>query len=51
MKAMVRRGIELPLEDALRVELFFQSRYRASSGSMDRAASNFAERSGAPGPG
>lgn len=46
MKQMVRRGIELPLPDALSLELFLQTRYRARSTSMEHAASDFAARSG-----
>jgi enoyl-CoA hydratase/carnithine racemase len=42
MKQMVRRGGELPLTDALALELFLQSRYRTWSTSMDHAASDFA---------
>ncbi len=48
MKQMVRRGIELPLDDALALELFLQTRYRARSSAMDHAASDFA--SSHPGP-
>jgi enoyl-CoA hydratase/carnithine racemase len=46
MKQMVRRGIELPLADAVNLELFLQSRYRAKSTAMDHAAADFAR--GAP---
>jgi enoyl-CoA hydratase len=42
MKQMVRRGIELPLADAVGLELFLQTRYRAKSTAMDHAASDFA---------
>lgn len=42
MKQMVRRGSELPLRDALNLELFLQSRYRAASTAMDHAAADFA---------
>lgn len=42
MKQMVRRGSELPLRDALALELFLQSRYRTWSTSMDHAAHDFA---------
>jgi enoyl-CoA hydratase len=45
MKEMVRRGSELPLEDALALELFLQSRYRARSTAMDHAAADFARQS------
>jgi enoyl-CoA hydratase/carnithine racemase len=42
MKQMVRRGSELPLQDALSLELFLQSRYRTWSTRMDHAARDFA---------
>jgi enoyl-CoA hydratase/carnithine racemase len=42
MKQMVRRGIELPLADAVGLELFLQTRYRAKSTAMDHAAADFA---------
>lgn len=42
MKQMVRRGSELPLKDALSLELFLQSRYRTWSTKMDHAARDFA---------
>lgn len=42
MKQMVRRGSELPLKDALSLELFLQSRYRTWSTAMDHAARDFA---------
>lgn len=42
MKQMVRRGGELPLTDALSLELFLQSRYRTWSTEMDHAAADFA---------
>jgi len=42
MKQMVRRGSELPLTDALSLELFLQSRYRTWSTQMDHAAADFA---------
>ncbi|MGD0698320.1 MAG: enoyl-CoA hydratase/isomerase family protein [Trebonia sp.] len=43
MKQMVRRGSELPLPDALALELFLQSRYRTWSTRMDQAARDFAQ--------
>jgi enoyl-CoA hydratase len=43
MKQMVRRGSELPLTDALSLELFLQSRYRTWSTRMDHAAREFAD--------
>ncbi len=48
MKQMIRRGSELPLDDALALELFLQSRYRAASDAMEHAASDFAH--GIPSP-
>jgi enoyl-CoA hydratase len=46
MKQLVRRGSELPLKDALALELFLQSRYRTWSTKMDHAASDFASDDG-----
>jgi enoyl-CoA hydratase len=43
MKQMVRRGSELPLTDALALELFLQGRYRTWSTRMDHAASDFTQ--------
>jgi enoyl-CoA hydratase len=45
MKSIVRRGLELPLQDALWLELYQQQRYRAKSGAMDRGVADFAARS------
>jgi len=42
MKKIVRRGIELPLDDGLWLELYQQQRYRAKSGAMDKGVSDFA---------
>jgi enoyl-CoA hydratase/carnithine racemase len=42
MKQMVRRGSELPLQDALALELFLQGRYRTWSAKTDHAARDFA---------
>ncbi|WP_116953376.1 enoyl-CoA hydratase/isomerase family protein [Jiangella endophytica] len=42
MKRIVRRGLELPLADALWLELYEQQRYRAMSDAMDRGVSDFA---------
>jgi enoyl-CoA hydratase/carnithine racemase len=42
MKMIVRRGMELPLKDALWLELYQQQRYRAKSGAMDRGVADFA---------
>jgi enoyl-CoA hydratase len=48
MKMIVRRGLELPLRDALWLELYQQQRYRAKSGAMDQGVADFA-RGAAPG--
>jgi hypothetical protein len=45
MKSIVRRGLELPLQDALWLELYQQQRYRAKSEAMDRGVADFAARS------
>ena len=42
MKAIVRRGIELPLADALWLELYQQQRYRSASNAMDQGVADFA---------
>lgn len=42
MKSIVRRGIELPLADALWLELYQQGRYRAKSAAMDKGVADFA---------
>jgi enoyl-CoA hydratase len=43
MKAIVRRGIELPLADGLWLELYQQQRYRAASSAMDKGVADFAD--------
>jgi enoyl-CoA hydratase len=45
MKSIVRRGLELPLQDALWLELYQQQRYRAKSEAMDQGVADFAARS------
>jgi enoyl-CoA hydratase/carnithine racemase len=42
MKTIIRRGIELPLQDGLWLELYQQHRYRAASGAMDEGVAKFA---------
>jgi enoyl-CoA hydratase/carnithine racemase len=49
MKLIVRRGLELPLQDALWLELYQQQRYRARSGAMDKGVADFARGGTAPG--
>jgi enoyl-CoA hydratase len=45
MKFIVRRGLELPLADALWLELYQQQRYRAKSAAMDQGVADFAAQS------
>lgn len=42
MKRIVKRGIELPLQDGLWLELYQQHRYRSASDAMDKGVAEFA---------
>jgi enoyl-CoA hydratase len=48
MKLIVRRGMELPLTDALWLELYQQQRYRARSDAMDKGVADFAHGAATP---
>jgi enoyl-CoA hydratase len=42
MKQMIHRGVELPLREALSLELYLQGRYREASSAMDDGVAAFA---------